>query len=387
MATQSKMQLPSRRSLLTSLLPMLALSTSIGSVFAGYFLDPGVPQYIVEKITWAGAPSHVVAYALNNKGQVVVSSENPLDLLIWTSGRVQEIDLSEVDKKINQGRSSDRYGIGIHSITDEGLIVGVYRNQRGEYGSFTYKDGKFNPGQPPWATTNFGVWSANDRGDAIGSYDPRDQSGQGTAFVYLDGKLKIIKDVGHLLLNDVGQVLDAYRLQLTDLSGVTHIPKPSEGKIINRVIGMNNLGQFVGSMGVSPTIKGASFVAFVANKNGQFDLLDVGGSESSANDINDDEVVVGHRSRKFLGGAFSMGYGSKDPYVWIKGKAYDLGKASGLNLTRSSGSMDDQYLKINNRGQILVSVRTGESYLLTPIVFEFTHPQRLRPKGRGIDPQ
>lgn len=369
MWTQLKTLSLSRRSMLTSLLPMLGLGACSGSVSVGYFLDPDAPRYTVEKITVPGTKYPVKGGVLNNKGQVAGISKN-LQFFIWTSGQVQKIDFSETVMKGPMEEFSGHYRATVNSITDDGLIAFHYQNDKSQFGSFTYKDGEFNPGQPPWATMNFGVRSVNGRGDAIGWYDPRDRTGKDYSFIYLAGKLSIVKGNAVLFLNDVGQALNARSMQLTDASGVTDIPKPSQGKSVEsvesveRVSGLNNLGQFVGSMRVSPSIKGASFVAFIANTKGEYDLLDVGGTESSAIDINDAGVVVGDRSSKFMWGAFSMGYASYNPYVWIKGKAYDLGKASGLYLTTSSPNYSS--LKINNRGQILVSV-SGEGYLLTPI--------------------
>jgi uncharacterized membrane protein len=365
MSTQVKTLLHSRRSMLKSLLPMLGLGAWGGSVFAGYFLDPGAPRYTVEKITWPGAPSTVTATALNNKGHVAGISDTN-SLFVWDNGRVQNVDFSELIKKVPLERSSGYYGVTVQLISDDELIAVYYQNDRSRFASFTYKDGKFNPGHPPWASPDFGVLSANSRGDAVGLYEPRDRIGQNWGFVYLNGKLSTGQGFGGGLLNDVGQVFNAGALQLTDASGVTDIPKPPKGGSVASVSGFNNLGQFVGDMEMYPPFKGQPRVAFVGNKKGQYELLDIGGIQSSAVGINDEGVVIGYRYTKFMGGVLSMGYGNKDPYVWIKGKAYDLGKASGLNLTESSGTAGDLNFKINNRGQILVTVKSGQSYLLTP---------------------
>ncbi len=240
-----------------------------------------------------------VAYAINNRGQVVGRSGTRA--FLWEDGIMRDL-----------GTLGGSFSLA-QAINDKGEIAGLSENARGQEDAFLWKDGAFtdlgNLGQG-WLTYVVGI---NKKGLVAGTSVAT--SGEIHAFLWD----KVMIDLGTL--------------------GCFFAPACPPGTVSSRAQDLNNRGQVVGQsfMGSDGTGKGV-FHGFIWENGSMKDLGDLGGNYANARAINDRGQVTGESI---------TASGLLHAFLWENGTMSDLGIRAGAPPGGGSSGYD-----INNQGQI-----------------------------------
>ena len=311
-------------------------------------------------------------------------------------------------------RWADKYAIGDYEITDLGLIKGYGNvaaiNNQGHVVGWTYPADQFvafiwSPEKgrrpiPPLEGKGSRAYDINDKGQVVGYFRESDEKAPARAFIWDE-------ETGVTELGTLGDSAYSYACAVNNKGQVAGTLKTSDGQwrafIWDRENGMRELGTLGGKsyagdinekgqvVGTSQAPNGQEHAFFWDQEAGMVDIVTASGSASRATSINNSGQVAGERAKKGSARGFiwepntgvtdldikgqlrggmkindsgqAVGYFFADKFLFFKERHSvwlcdpDGGKVElnlGLENMRFVGALD-----INNRGQILVSVRVG----------------------------
>eukprot|EP00913_Durusdinium_trenchii_P035329 g33059.t1 len=332
---------------------------ALGCVFSQKTAHAAEPRYrLVELGSLGGTDTQ--PYDVNEKGWVVGFSKDAggsKKAFLWKNGKMEALD-----------------GVHAWSLNDKGTVVGLAHRGvnivgRSEKSPFLLEPGKpirFNLlpririGLTPKKVTGFAV-AVNNKGNvlmnAYAAFAYRAYLWDGTA----------VRDLGDL----GGRVSIPYDLNDNNVAvGWSKRSRTSIRAFMWKGGRIHDLGTLASDSGANAVNNkdevvgiyrtwGGSFRSFVWKKGKMTALETLGGRQTTARDINDNSVIVGHSDLKA---------GGRHGVVWKNGTIEDLNTLL-PEATRNAGWEIVEAFAINNRGQIAaVAKRRGITHavLLNP---------------------
>lgn len=285
----------------------------IGTSTIDTVAPPGQAQPVQRAFLWqrgemtdlgTSGGHHSVAYAINTRGQVLVSSATLAGEgrdFIWENGETQDLGGLAVPREAN-------------ALNDQGQVAGSMRiGARGALRAVLWESGELRELGTVRPTSQAQAYLINDSGQVAG--------------VSL-GVVRGRRPERHAALWDGDELRD-----LGTLGGPFSEPQAINNR--GEVVGWSPMEMPAAPRPVPPRARPVSHA--VLWENGQIrDLGTLGGLESTARAINDSGQVVGHSM---------TASGQRHAFLWEDGEMRDLGSPAGPFTTA---------MAINNRGQILI---------------------------------
>lgn len=303
-----------------------------------------LPRYRVEAFGGFDIYGHTDGVDLNNRGQVVFYGRPGGVVTPFLYQRGDVTPLSGLD------------GFGIQGMNDRGDFAGSMR-VGGHVVPMLYRNGQFIDLSPTGIAGSGAAFSINQAGHVGGYYLTGGSNFQG---LYYDGKqTHLVPDaLGFTGINDHDVLVNAAGF-VYDHGNFDYVPVLGSGFGAGIPVALNNAGQVVGRAYQEGSI---SVTAPFLYSNGVVQNLgNLGGSTGAAQDINNRGWVVGQAMDA---------KGDFEAFVYLDGAMHNVEDLLGA---RDRGQWDFlSASKINDRGQILVSVRdspTGNflNAVLTPV--------------------
>ena len=298
------------------------------------------PRYRVEAFSPLSTFGSSYVFDMNNLGQVVGFSrpDGPASFphpFMYDAGRV--VDLRPI---VGQDRL-------VSAINDRGDLSGGGA-------ALLYRDGKVIDLTEGLAPGSGVVHAINQAGHAAGLYEFDTEPGSGHPF-YHDGRSP------HVIPGRVGKfdAINDHDVMVSwgyiyDHGNVTSIPFAEPWNLDIYPTAINNAGVVVGVV----TSLGHSDRPFLYSDGKTRILTGIGSTSGQAYDINDQGRVVGS----------VWTHDGSEAFLWTNG---DMVNVESLLVPRDRGQWDfDEALRINERGQILISRVSGPGFqhaVLTPV--------------------
>ena len=266
---------------------------------------------------------------LNNRGQVIGTSDNSSKAWIWENGVYTVLD------KLN---ANDTYTIP-QFINDQGIVAGISYDQSYKISSWVWQNGQFTKLADVPGTTNSQIRGLNESGQVIGfSYDSNYvyqpwiwQNGQYTNLVGISGSTQSYPQ----FLNNQGEVIGSSYIsnttkywmwkqgQLTELTGLA-------GKPNVQIFGLNNQGQV---LGMSYDQNWTTRQAWIM-KDSQYTEIPTfqGLTNTNVNTLNDLGQVVGM--------SYDANYSTYKSWIWSNGEFTSLENLPGSSNTYVNQARD-----------------------------------------------
>lgn len=312
---------------------------------------------------------HSTASALNDGGMVVGHTADPSK----PNARppVQEPFLYHNGTSTSLGSLGGSYGDAT-AVNSSGQVVGYsYVSQLGQTHAFLYSGGKMTDLGTLQGSGGSWARDINDAGQIVGHSTISDGTGGflTRAFLYSDGSMRSLGTLGGR--ESFAAAISNVVSSVSHVAGWSYTAENAQRAFLYNGTALINLGALAGTsssyatdvnrngqvVGVSYTIGGEEFRAFIYQNGAMSDLGSLGGSRSSATAINDAGQVVGWSN---------TAEGQQHAYLHSEGGMTDLNALPGV---ASSGWVLQSAIAINNAGQIMgYGTLNGErrTFLLSP---------------------
>jgi probable HAF family extracellular repeat protein len=326
-------------------------------IFFLSFLCWAANAAITYKVTALGnlGAGSAVATDINNNGQTVGRSQTiagPNHAFIWQNGIMQDIGTLGTLSTAN-------------AINSSGSVVGYSTLTNGDFHAFLYD--ATNGMQDLGALGGYGsqAFGINDSRQIVGSTWNNNTGIR--PFVYSNGVALEVSTLGHadsaIAINNSGIIVGV----MWNTNGTANTSFMSIGGFIfdlgtfgdgsgNEAVAINTNGFVVGSAGGNGFTHAYFYDGFIKH-----DLGTLGGSQSIANDINNEGIIVGDST---IGPG-----GTHHAWIFQSGIIQDLNglvDTNGAALFAGNGEYLVTATAINDNGLIVANSSKSRAYLLTP---------------------